>query len=90
MIENRASINIFFFIFSYSLMDTYSDIYEPVNRKRIFLLMALMMVSVFYYSTRAFDASSGVKADYISVESIDTDCDTFECLYAQLADGEGE
>lgn len=35
-------------------MDIYSDVYEPFNWTRFILLLLLMCVSVFYYSTQVF------------------------------------
>lgn len=35
-------------------MNTYNDIYEPFNWTRFILLLVLLCVTVFYYSTQAF------------------------------------
>lgn len=32
------------------MMDTYEDIYEPINRRRLFLLVLLLLSVMFYYS----------------------------------------
>lgn len=41
-------------------MNPYNDIYEPFNWTRFLLLIVLLCVTVFYYSTQAFivDASA--------------------------------
>ncbi len=35
-------------------MNTYDDVYEPFNRTRFILLILLLCVTVFYYSTQSF------------------------------------
>ena len=38
-------------IYFFCSMNTYQDVYEPINRTRFILLIVLLCVVVFYYST---------------------------------------